>query len=82
MNAVFKAFHIQSKEDISFVCGLLGGFNADEDNLDLEIGQVYVAGFGNNNYLGYGIFSEEEYKRLFKEGKKIENGFYVASTII
>ena len=81
MNAVFKAFHIQSKEDISFVCRLLG-FNADEDNLDLEIGQVYVAGFGNNNYLDYGIFSEEEYKRLFKEGKKIENGFYVASTIV
>ena len=81
MNAVFKAFHIQSKEDISFVCSLLG-FNADEDNLDLEIGQVYVAGFGNNNYLDYWIFSEEEYKRLFKEGKKIENGFYVASTIV
>ena len=81
MNAVFKAFHIQSKEDISFVCSLLG-FNADEDNLDLEIGQVYVAGFGNNNYLDYGIFSEEEYKRLFEEGKKIENGFYVASTIV
>ena len=78
---MFKAFHIQSKEDISFVCGLLG-FNADEDNLDLEIGQVYVVGFGNNNYLDYGIFSEEEYKRLFKEGKKIENRFYVASTIV
>ena len=78
---MFKAFHIQSKEDISFVCGLLG-FNADEDNLDLEIGQVYVTGFGNNNYLDYGIFSEEEYKRLFKEGKKIENRFYVASTIV